>query len=345
MHVLRVVRVAVLAVAAGAVAVGLASLPSAPWHWPAVALAVAAVALVPPVRVQRILPALLAAALAAVAAGLRATLRVPPAPGLSGSSPGGALGPGALHVLLFHLLAGYSAAALPASVSWAAGPFAFLFLAASMERWGPGHVDLSPATALYLVSLTALALGVRSAVIAGQQVHRHMEQLRRQADTDFLTGLANHRSIYRRLHSEVERALASGRPLSVLLLDLDRFKSYNDTYGHLAGDSVLRSVGRALREACRGPDEVPGRYGGDEFLVVLPGKDAQAALEVAERIVARLAQERLPTGTGRLVALGASVGVAALPRDGSTATELIAAADAAMYAQKARSHAGAIAPP
>lgn len=345
MHVLRVVRVAVLAGAAGAAVVGLASLPSAPWHWPAVALAVAGVVLAPPARAQGVLPALLTAALAAVATGLRATLRAPPASGPGGPSLGGAAGPGALHVLLFHLLAAYAAATLPASVSWAAGPFVFLFLAAPLERWGPGHFDLTPATALHLVSLTVLALGVRSAVIAGQETHRHMEQLRRLADTDSLTGLANYRSIYRLLHSEVERALAAGRPLSVVLLDLDRFKTYNDTYGHLAGDSVLRSVGRALREVCRDPDEVPGRYGGDEFLIVLPGKDGQAALQVVERVLARLAQERLPAGTGRLVALGASVGVATLPRDGSTVMDLIAAADAAMYAQKARSHTGALAPP
>lgn len=160
------------------------------------------------------------------------------------------------------------------------------------------------------------------------------EQARRLADRDPLTGFANHRYLYERLGEEVVRAQRTRRPLSVLMLDLDDFKVVNDTFGHLYGDRVLVHVADRIRSALRAHD-VPARYGGDEFAVVLPETDAEAAARVGERIVEALAGAPYEAD-GRLpVAVGGSVGVATYPTDGRTATELIAAADLALYALKA----------
>jgi diguanylate cyclase (GGDEF)-like protein len=110
-----------------------------------------------------------------------------------------------------------------------------------------------------------------------EELLKAREALREQATHDGLTGLLNRNSILEKLDDELSRAARAGNPVSVLMADLDRFKSINDSHGHLAGDAVLREAGRRLKSAAR-------RYGGEEFLIVLPGCDASDAAVQAERM-------------------------------------------------------------
>lgn len=149
-----------------------------------------------------------------------------------------------------------------------------------------------------------------------------------RAQTDSLTGLKNHGTFQARL----DRWVASGRPFSLLIVDMDGFKAYNDEHGHIAGNQLLREIGRTFVAVCRESDEV-FRYGGDEFAIILPGSETTGALEVAGRI--GRAVRDLHTGTGRDGAISCSVGVASWPTDATDRDALVLAADRACYAAKA----------
>jgi len=151
------------------------------------------------------------------------------------------------------------------------------------------------------------------------------------ADSDALTNVFNRRGLDRRLGSLIEHALRQRRPLTVLFLDLDRFKLLNDRQGHAAGDAALIVVTRLMRADMRAHD-VLGRYGGEELLAVLPGCDMIVASTIAERIRSDLQAQAIPV-TGPGDALTASIGIATLER-GDDAQALIARADRAMYAAK-----------
>ena len=157
---------------------------------------------------------------------------------------------------------------------------------------------------------------------------RLFDQVRHLATTDPLTSLANYRSLSAALESEIQRSGRTGRQFGVLLLDLDRLKKINDSYGHLAGDRALRRVANALRAVCRSMD-LPARYGGDEFAVVLPESGEEAARRVAARIRAQLAEDP------DVPRLSVSVGAAVYPADGTTLDALLAAADKSLYRMKA----------
>jgi len=153
-------------------------------------------------------------------------------------------------------------------------------------------------------------------------------ELERLSITDALTGLYNRRHLMGTLANEVQRSRRLRRTFSVLLADVDHFKPYNDTNGHLAGDAALVKVAEILRKATRGVDSV-ARYGGEEFLVMLLEAPLATAVIVAERIRARVASE--PFEGGKLTM---SIGLAEYPSHGDTPEELIASADAAMYRAK-----------
>jgi diguanylate cyclase (GGDEF)-like protein len=153
-----------------------------------------------------------------------------------------------------------------------------------------------------------------------------------RADRDPLTGVYHHRYLKTRLEEEVKRAARTGATFAVLMLDIDRFKLVNDNFGHPAGDEALRVLTAVLIATCRESDVV-GRYGGDEFLTILNDTDEAHALTVADRIRHDLAVAVLEF-EGARIPLTASIGVAEYPRDGRTASDLIATADAALYQSK-----------
>ena len=162
---------------------------------------------------------------------------------------------------------------------------------------------------------------------------RLYEDARKLADRDPLTGFYNHRFLHERMGEEVVRSQRGRRPLSVLMLDLDDFKLVNDTFGHLFGDRVLTWAAEVIRSTLRLSD-IAARYGGDEFALILPDTDADEARRAAERILDAF-RERPFVGEKRgPVPIAASIGVATFPADGRTGTELIAAADVALYKVK-----------
>ena len=148
--------------------------------------------------------------------------------------------------------------------------------------------------------------------------------------TDDLTRLYNSRYLNQSLRRETKRATRSGKPLSLLFIDLDGFKSVNDTHGHLNGSRALVEAAALIRGSARETDVV-ARFGGDEFAVVLPETTGEGAWAVAERVRARIAEYRFLTGENLDVHLTVSIGVATLPDVARSAEELLHAADRAMY--------------
>jgi diguanylate cyclase (GGDEF)-like protein len=160
--------------------------------------------------------------------------------------------------------------------------------------------------------------------------------------TDDLTRLYNSRYLNQVLRRETKRASRSGRPLSLLFIDLDGFKSINDTHGHLYGSRALVEAASVIRSSARETDIV-ARFGGDEFALVLPDTGGEGAFAVGERIRDRIAEYRFLTGDGLDIHLTASVGVATLPDVAASAEELVQAADKAMYQVKETGKNGIVA--
>ena len=159
-------------------------------------------------------------------------------------------------------------------------------------------------------------------------------ELERLSVTDELTGLANRRRLAAELEREALRSERSGRSFAVLMLDVDRFKDFNDTFGHPAGDAVLKRLARVLRDNAREMDTV-ARYGGEEFLLILPETDAATAALVAERIRTSAESDRFtPDSAGAEVNVTLSIGYALFPAHASTHEALVEAADRALYRSK-----------
>lgn len=172
-----------------------------------------------------------------------------------------------------------------------------------------------------LFGLGCVALRVRTAY--GEQV-RQFERARLESLIDELTGLANRRAIQARLQDEIERSIRYGHPLSVLMIDLDDFKSINDRFGHAAGDEALASTAHAIESSIRSID-LAGRFGGEEFLVLLPETATPGAEVVAERIRSSVED------SGRVTV---SIGLAALSADDRDPSNLVERADVALYDAK-----------
>jgi len=150
--------------------------------------------------------------------------------------------------------------------------------------------------------------------------------------TDGLTGLYNRNHMMETLANETARAQRHHHPFSVLMIDIDHFKKYNDSYGHLAGDAVLIKMGSVFTTSIRSV-EYAARYGGEEFLIMLPEAELDGAIEVAERIRTRVARETFSDGNEK-PGVTVSIGVAGFPEHGDTPESIIASADAALYEAK-----------
>lgn len=160
------------------------------------------------------------------------------------------------------------------------------------------------------------------------------QRLKRLVTVDALTGVANRRHFDRSIDRELRRTRREGQPLSLIFLDLDEFKRFNDTFGHAQGDDVLRRVGQALNDSFRRGSDFVARYGGEEFAVVLPGVDVRRAALYAERLRRRIWREAIPhvAPAGRVTI---SAGVATVtPPMTATPEELLCAADEALYRAK-----------
>ena len=199
-------------------------------------------------------------------------------------------------------------------------------LAVDLPEGGSGEVGSLTIVFNHMVS--RLRQGRRKLDEINETLRSQNEELERLSTTDGLTGLANHRFLMQRLEEERIRARRSNRSFSVLMADVDHFKEYNDTFGHPAGDEVLKKVATILRDATREMD-CAARYGGEEFAVVMPETNVAGAIAVAERIRERTGREKFP---GRQITL--SIGVAEFPADGDAPQAVVAAADRALYQAK-----------
>lgn len=187
---------------------------------------------------------------------------------------------------------------------------------------------------------------VRERTLSLEQRNRELQQLRLNLETanqrlrrlvtvDGLTGVANRRHFDRSLDRELRRTRREGVPLSLIFLDLDEFKRFNDTYGHARGDDILRSVAQTLNETFRRGSDFVARYGGEEFAVVLPGVDTRRAVLYAERLRRRIWREAIAFDASTHGRVTISAGVATIiPPMVATPEELLRAADIALYRAK-----------
>jgi diguanylate cyclase (GGDEF)-like protein len=181
---------------------------------------------------------------------------------------------------------------------------------------------------------------VRERTIEAESINQELQRVNRELErvsfTDSLTNVANRRAFDDLLVREFRRAKRTGLPLSLILLDIDSFKFYNDNYGHQQGDIALKNVAQVLEETLRDAGDVVARYGGEEFAVLLPDTDAVGAGAVAERL--RAAVEALQmrhefAAVGKVITLSAGVGTL-IVRDETSISELVSLADQALYRAK-----------
>jgi len=192
-------------------------------------------------------------------------------------------------------------------------------------------IDRSHAVARNL--LHAFSARVRRDNVLIAESARQQQFLSESAQTDFLTGLRNRRWLDDMFPRLLERCSVNQQPLSVIMFDIDHFKAYNDTHGHLAGDRALQAVACAVRDNLR-PTDTAARYGGEEFVVIMSDTEHDKALYVAQRLCSVIRQHAIDNEDGlQLPSVTVSIGLAAL-RNGETSVQLLAEADAAMYRAK-----------
>lgn len=179
-------------------------------------------------------------------------------------------------------------------------------------------------------------LDVTELVQKSMALERSNRQLERLSATDGLTGLANRRQFDQHLHTEWQRSMRSRQPLSLLLIDIDHFKRYNDHYGHLAGDACLRQVAGILYDCAQRSGELVARYGGEEFALLLPGVESDVAMTVAQRCMDEIVQARMPHDDSPVAPhLTVSIGVATVVAVQDLVPEsLVRCADEALYRVK-----------
>jgi two-component system cell cycle response regulator len=192
-----------------------------------------------------------------------------------------------------------------------------------MEHRAPGFFTDS------MSEVVSLIVAQASVAVNRAELYEEMEKM---AIHDGLTGLLNHRRFGEVFELEIERSRRSGKPVTLLMLDLDHFKVLNDRFGHPAGDAVLREIATILRECVRTVDSL-ARYGGEEFAIVLVETDLSHGLKIAERIRGRI-EARSFLSNETIMTTSASIGVATFPRDAQDGESLIACADRALYLAK-----------
>jgi len=238
-------------------------------------------------------------------------------------------------------LAGTSAAAMVGGIcfrNFSAPRFAAAAIFVSMGSCIPGallggerlaYLVLLQAP-LYLGAMSAAAFTLNKMLIATMRAERENSH---RAKHDALTGLLNRLGLVEAANAGLAAASLGGAPLALLFLDLDRFKSINDTYGHAVGDRLLKSVAERLK--CElGEGDVAARIGGDEFVVLAAAPSHAQAMAKGERLISAIACT-YPLGEGIAAAIGLSVGIAVAPEHGSDPEDLLAVADAALYETKA----------
>jgi diguanylate cyclase (GGDEF)-like protein len=199
-------------------------------------------------------------------------------------------------------------------------------LVGALALRAPRGAAIEPADARLVDSVAGLA----AMAVANARLHQKMVRL---SQTDALTGAHNRRSLFARLDQELERSRRFEHAMAIALVDVDRFRQYNDALGHAAGDAVLKTVAALLAGAVRKVDLV-ARYGGEEFAVVLARADRAAAEAAAEKLRAAVADAALPHPAAEAGRVTISVGIAVFPGDGGDLGALVDAADAALYAAK-----------
>jgi diguanylate cyclase (GGDEF)-like protein len=180
-------------------------------------------------------------------------------------------------------------------------------------------------------AIPLLSLIANQTAITVDKIRLH-DETRQFAFTDELTGLYNRRHFIKLAEREVDRAIRYKNSLAFIMFDLDRFKQVNDTYGHPAGDQVLKTVASLARQELRDIDLI-GRYGGEEFVILLPETGRKGARAIAERLRKRIAQTQIDIAQEK-VSITISLGVSILSPDCSNLTDLIAASDQALYIAK-----------
>jgi diguanylate cyclase (GGDEF)-like protein len=221
-----------------------------------------------------------------------------------------------------------------------------LFSSIALILVGPDIMSRTPlAASLIILVLAGAAYAIvnaaqqRNMQIAVERAYSgHLEELsqrlRNMAYRDAVTGLFNHRYFREQLTHEIERAVRYAQPLSLVLMDMNNFKQINDRYGHFMGDRFLGLVGEVIERGVRSSD-VGARYGGDEFVIILPSTTREEAEAAAEKLAVAIANCAAMTATGETVQLGICFGVATCPFDAKTPSDLIESADARLYEAKA----------
>jgi diguanylate cyclase (GGDEF)-like protein len=208
---------------------------------------------------------------------------------------------------------------------------------AVMSRWSYTGLNLAAimlgvAFALFLAKYSrATQVGLERAYSG--HLEELSQRLRTMAYQDALTGLYNHRYFYEQFSHEIERSLRYGEPLTVLLMDMNNFKGINDTYGHIVGDKFLSLVGEVIARQIRSSD-IGARYGGDEFVVLLPSTAVEEARLTAAKLSAAVSNAAAISPNDERIHLSITIGIATCPDDSRTPGELLQIADARMFELK-----------
>ena len=210
-----------------------------------------------------------------------------------------------------------------------------------IEAGGDDYL-VKPVTPIVLVAkLRAMRrlLDMRRRLVSlSSELHEANAKLNQMVELDALTGLVNRRGLDRLLHAEIAAARRDQQPLTVMLCDLDHFKRYNDTWGHLMGDQALRQIGSLLRQVCVRPRDVPARFGGEEFALVLPSTPRTGAMTFARALsqMLRHMQIRPPEASNSWVITLSGGITTCVPDEHTSAESLLMRADQALYAAKAQ---------